>query len=184
MSICEYARGHKKERNMGYVYSVGVDWSKRGIDTLEAAAEELTQLERINESWVSFAKMTGIKTGAPTDSQQKYLAKWLNEWKFSFEMLSLAYDETVKNTGRAGFPYMNGILDKWRKAGVDTPEKAKEQEMKFREEQVERASRAAPAKKPQSKKAPLPQGEASYDINRAVEKMNTSVPTLKKKEKR
>jgi len=184
MSICEYARIHKKERNMGYIYTVGVDWSKREIDTLEAAGEELLRLESVNESWTRFAKITGIKTSRPTAAQQKYLDKWISEWKFSFEMLSLAYDEAVKNTGKAGFPYMNKILENWKNAGADTPEKVKENELKFREEQVERAAAKAAAKTSPKQKKPQPSGEASYDINRAVEKMNTTVPTLKKKEKR
>lgn len=184
MCICEYARLHKKERNMGYIYTVGTDWSRRGIDSLEAAGEELMRLENINENWARFAEITGIKAKAPTPAQQKYLDKWIADWKFSFEMLSLAHDEAVKNTGKPGFPYMNGILERWKQAGVDTPERAKENELKFREEQVDRAAAKSAKKEPASKKKTQPEGQASYDINRAVEKMNTSVPTLKKKEKR
>ncbi|MCH5198761.1 MAG: DnaD domain protein [Oscillospiraceae bacterium] len=180
MSICEYARIHKKERNMGYIYKLGIDWSTRGIDTLESAGEELMRLESINENWVRFAEITGIKTKIPTAAQQKYLDKWISDWKFTFEMLSLAFDEAAKYPDKKSFPYIDGILKKWNASGIDTPEKVKENEIKFREEQVERAAKREPANKNKT----LPDTQASYDINRAVEKMNTSVPTLKKKEKR
>lgn len=184
LSICEYARLHKKARNMNYIYTVGTDWSRRGIDTLDAAGEELMRLESVNENWLRFAEITGIKSKSPTAAQQKYLDKWISDWKFSFEMLALSHDEAVKNTGKAAFPYMNGILEKWRRDGIDTPEKVKEAELKFREEQVNKAAAKAAAKKDAGKKKTPPERQASYDINRAEQKMNTSVPTLKKKEKR
>ena len=44
LAICEYARTHGKANNMSYIYTVGLDWSKREIDTLERADEELRHL--------------------------------------------------------------------------------------------------------------------------------------------
>ena len=190
LAICEYARIHKKERNMGYIYTTGVDWSKREIDTLEAADAELKLLENVSSAWTDFARAAGINQPYPTAAQQKLLRKWTGEWHFSTEMLQLAYEETLKNAGKASFPYMDKILASWKKDGVDTPEKAAERERKFREDAADKAAlqqaarqgerpRTAPRKKKNDTEEP-----ASYDIDRIEERINTTVPKLKKKEKR
>ena len=188
LAVCEYARIHKKERNMGYIYTVGADWSKRGIDSLEAADEELKRLENVNTNWTSFAKLTGLRNANPTPAQQKYLALWLGDWGFTMEMLGLANEEMLKNTGKVSFPYLNKILSTWKNAGVDTPEKAAAREKKFREDAVAAAAEkqtARAAQKPAVKKNKTAyENPASYDMDRAEHKMNTTVPKLKKKEKR
>ena len=186
LAICEYARLNKKGRNMGYIYTMGMDWSRRGIDSLEAADEEFKRLGSVNENWSLFARAVGLKAEYPTAAQQKYLSTWMDDWRFSPEMLALAYEETLKNAGKASFPYMHKILAAWRAAGVDTPEKAAAREKQFREESLDRAAKKRPAApaKPAGKGAPAYEGPASYDIDRAEQRMNTTVPKLKKKEKR
>lgn len=190
LAICEYARIHKKERNMGYIYTVGMDWSRREIDTLEAADAELRRLESVNTRWAEFARRTGFPSSRPTQAQLKFLAVWLDEWHFTYEMLSLAYDEMRKNTDKTSFPYMNKILASWRQEGVDTPEKAADRERKRQEELIRRAAEktapktAASAAPPKKKNSTDTAGPASYDLERAIQKMNTTVPKLKKKEKR
>lgn len=187
LAICEYARIHKKERGMGYIYTVGVDWSRREIDTLEAADAELKLLESVNSVWTAFAAAVKLQNPYPTTAQQKYVGKWTADWKFTQEMLILAYEETLKNAGKASFPYMDKILASWKSKGIDTPEKAAEQEQKHQEETLAKAAaqQAAHAKPaPRKKKTYDDEGPASYDISRAEEKMNTTVPKFKKKEKR
>ena len=188
LTVCEYARIHKKERNMGYIYTVGADWSKRGIVTLEAADDELKRLESVNTNWTAFAKAAGLKSAFPTPAQQKYLGAWLQDWGFSMEMILLAYEEMLKNTGKVSFPYLDKILASWKSAGVDTPEKAAARERKFREDAVNAAAEkqaARAAQKPAAKKnKTVYENPSSYDLDRAEHKMNTTVPKLKKKEKR
>lgn len=187
LTICEYARLNKKERSMGYIYTVGVDWSRREIDSIEAAEDELKRLESIDKNWPAFARAAGLTAPAPNASQKKYLAQWIEDWHFTQEMLALACEETVKNAGKLSFPYIHKILEKWRASGVDTPEKAAAAEKSFREAQLAAAAQRQGAKnaaKPAARKKNDIEGPASYDIQKAAEKANTSVPIFKKKEKR
>ena len=185
LAVCEYARIHKKERNMGYIYTVGVDWSRRGIDSLEAADAELMLLEKMNTAWTSFTAAVKIPNPYPTAAQQKYIVKWTADWRFSLDMLVLAYEETLKNAGKASFPYMDKILASWRKDGIETPEQAAERERQFREAAIEKAAaKQTPGPRPAPRKKRTDEGPASYDIDRAEEKMFTTVPKLKKKKKK
>lgn len=186
LTLCEYAHSHGKANNVSYIYSVGVDWSRREIDTLELADAEFRKLEGLNVRWTEFRRRTGIKNARPTAPQQKYFDVWTGDWQFSDDMLSLAFDEMSKNADGVSFAYMNRILAEWRRAGIETPEAAAERERRFREEKDAAAARRAQKKSPYGMRA-QPQSNsrpASYDIQKAMEEMKTTVPELKKKEKR
>ena len=79
---------------------------------------------------------------------------------------------------------MNKVLANWKGAGVDTPEKAAQKDKEFKLAQIDRAAAAAAGRAPKQKKKTESAAPASYDMEKAVQKMNTTVPTLKKKEKR
>lgn len=184
LTLCEYARTHGKANNISYIYTVGVDWSRREIDTLELADAEFKKIENTNAVWTSLLSAAGLKNRRPTLPQQKYLAVWTQEWHFSVEMLTLAYEEMSRHTDSVSFPYMNKILAAWQAAGIKTPEQAAEREKTFLLEQENKAAQRAKKKPQAAKTAAAPETPASYDIDRAISQMNTTVPTLKKKEKR
>ncbi len=185
LTICEYARSHGKANNISYIYTMGVDWSKREIDTLELADAEFKKLEGVNAVWSAFRAATGVKNPRPTAPQQKYFTVWTEEWRFPVDMLALAYEEMSKNTQTVSFPYMNRILSEWQRAGIRTPEAAAEREKKFTAEKEKRAAeKAKPSPYAVKNAAQQPERPASYDIEKATDKMKTTVPTLKKKEKR
>ena len=189
LALCEYASVSGKGGNMNYIYTLGVDWSKREIDTLEEADEEFKRIQAIDKNWAPFCKITGIKKKKPTAKQSEFLSVWIDRFHFTMEMLSCAYDEMSKHTDEMSFPYMNKILTQWYNAGVDTPEKVRLHEEEFTENIVKAAAERAKKKKdaantPGSNNSASSGTPASYDIEKAQQKAKASVPTLKKKEKR
>ena len=189
LALCEYASVSGKGGNMNYIYTLGVDWSKREIDTLEEADEEFKRIQAIDKNWAPFCKITGIKKKKPTAKQSEFLSVWIDRFHFTMEMLSCAYDEMSKHTDEMSFPYMNKILTQWYNAGVDTPEKVRLHEEEFTENMVKAAAEHAKKKKdaantPGGNNSASSGTPASYDIEKAQQKAKASVPTLKKKEKR
>ena len=187
LTLCEYARSHGKGNNVSYIYTVGVDWSRREIDTLELADAEFRKLEGLNVRWTEFRRQTGLKNPRPTAPQQKYFDVWTGDWQFSTEMLVLAFEEMSKNADGVSFAYMNRILAEWRRAGIDTPEAAAEREKRFREEKDAAAAKRAQKNSPYGARGKRTQQEdtpASYDIDKAMEEMMTTIPKVKKREKR
>lgn len=187
LAICEYAATHGKSNNINYIYTVGADWSMREIDTIEAADEEFRRLEQISAVWEEFRRLTGVTVRHPTSAQSKYLNIWTLEWKFSINMIAAAYEEMSRYTDSTSFPYMNRILAGWHSAGVKTVEEAQELNKKHEQEsalrQLKKSGNASPYGVRSSKSAE-PDRPASYDIEKATEMMNTTVPRHKKKEKR
>lgn len=180
LSICEYARTHGKSSNINYIYTLGVDWSKREIDTLERADEEFKILERVNAAWTQFCSLTGLKASRPTVVQQKYLSVWLRDWRLSMPLIVKAYEEMLNHTEKLSFQYINKTLSSWRDKGIKTPEDAEKDKKDFLLKK-EREAKEKTGKKKKASAVNESGQEASYDIEKAENKAKTSVPALKKR---
>ena len=120
VTIIEYCVSVGKT-STSYIAKIGKDWGEREIDTLEKADEVISELKASDEMWGEFRIRTGISTPRPTSAQMKYLNRWKNEFKFSMEMILLAYEETANNIQKMSFPYMDKILKNWFEEGLKTP---------------------------------------------------------------
>lgn len=114
--------GHK---NMRYMEKVALSWADLGIDSQEKAEAEIARAERKKETEYQIRRLMGIGERALTTSERQYLKTWTEEWRFTVEMIRLAYERTVDKTGKVSFAYMNSILKTWRERKFETPEQAR-----------------------------------------------------------
>lgn len=133
--------------NYGYLEAVGRDWGNREIDTLDKAAEQISVLRKANTVWREFAQSAGIANPRPTTKQTEYLRRWSSEWKFSVDMIILAYEEMANHTGKFSMAYIEKILAGWMNKGFKTPS------------DVENAAKEA-------KNGKQPASGASYDLDK------------------
>ena len=79
-------------------------------------------------------------------------------------MIFYAYEECVDRTGKMSMPYMDKIITSWHKNGVKTPLDIAEERKRWQESQAKKAPKKE-KEKPQHE-----QREASYDIDRFMQK--------------
>ncbi len=147
--------------NYGYIETIGKDWGKREIDTVIKAAEQIESLNETNRLWRNLAAFAGISASRPTAKQTEYLRRWSGEWRFSLDMIELAYDEMMNNIGKVSFAYMDKVLMNWHSQGFKNPS-----EVNTYNEQHKKAAEAS-RKKPSAASAP---STASYDLNKFNER--------------
>ena len=143
--------------NYGYIESVGKDWGKKEIDTIDKAAEQIKKLRNANSLWRELASSAGISTPRPTVKQSEYLRFWSNDLKFGIDMIILAYEEMANYTGKLSFSYMDKILKNWSAKGFRTAA------------DVEKALTEQKEKNPSSSTGKN-QGSASYDLDEFKER--------------
>lgn len=107
--------------NYSYLEAVGRDWGLREIDTLDKAAEQISILRNINTVWKELAQHAGFSNPRPTAKQSEYIRRWSNEWKFSTDMIILAYEEMTNRTGKISYGYIEKILANWLGKGYKKP---------------------------------------------------------------
>lgn len=137
--------------NMRAIERMGTQWGAEEIYTLELAEQKIIRLSQSNNAWTKVSKIFGIRNiGSPTKTQLAYADTWVNEWKFSDDMLLEAYERCVNQKGEYNIKYINGILAKWFAASI------------FNLDDLKKADEnGAKSKK---KKSNEPERNASYDI--------------------
>lgn len=113
--------------NLGYVEKVAADWVEKGIDTVEKAESHIGVLQSRNENEQLVRAAFGIHDRDLTSSQKNYVTRWFDGYHMGIEMIKMAFERTVDNTGKVAFPYMDKILHQWSEKGVNTPAKALEE---------------------------------------------------------
>lgn len=110
---------------------------ERGIETTADLSDYLRERDSRGEWERTVRRVLGIRERALSATERDVFAKWTQNFGYEEPVLSLAYDITVKNTGRAAVSYMDKLLCKWHDAGVRTEQDV----LRYNEENA--AARAA-----------------------------------------
>ena len=152
--------------SFNYMAKLAKDWGEREIDTIEKADEAISRLTVCQSVWSRLCAMTGIQNPRPTARQSQYLLAWVNDYKFSVEMIYLAYEEMANNCAKTSFAYINAVLTDWYQKGYKTPT------------DVENAKTAKPAEK-RTKRQSKDSG-GSYDMTE-FERRADKLPVYKRR---
>ncbi len=136
--------------NMRYIERTGMKWSEDGVNTIALAEERIRQHTAGTEAFNILRMVFGLGySGSPTKNQLQYADMWVNQWKFSEDMLRLAYEKCVDSKGQLNMSYINGILRKWKAADLRNTKEVE----------------AFDAKSKSSKPAVKGEQKASYDLD-------------------
>ncbi len=127
LMIIEHAVSLGK-KSMRYIETIALSWSELGITTSDAATEYLSSFEKAGKMKRRFKKLLGISGRDLTETEAGLLATWSETLGFSDEMIRLAYEKTVMQTGKASFNYMNAILKDWAEKGIKAPSDTEKEE--------------------------------------------------------
>ena len=159
----EYAVSQGKA-SFSNIAKIGKKWSELEIDTLEGAMEYIEEHNAVNEVWHKLRLLTDISNKRPTQKQFGYLTAWVKQYGYDAYMIFYAYEECVDRTGKMSMPYMDKIITAWHKNGVKTPLDIEAERQKWLD------SKAKTTSKKEKDKPQHEQREASYDIDRFLQK--------------
>ncbi len=149
----------KGKNSMKYIERLCVAWYDKGI-TNHTLAEEYLKLCSLHQNQTNQIKrIFGISGRALTSTEKASIKTWLLEYQFPMEMIQLAYEKTVQNTGKLAFAYINKILLNWNEKGYKTLEDVQNGEQNYK------------------KTISNPSIENSYDIDEFEKHLN-KIPTL------
>lgn len=149
-----------------YIATVGREWSEKEIVTIESAEEYMSEQSETDELWHRFKALTGVKNPNPTAKQRRFLSSWSREFSFSAEMICLAYEICVDNTGKMNLEYMNKVLKNWHDKGVKSPADAEREQERWNESNFKK-----PQEKKKGQKQQVFSSDASYDIKKFEKNM-------------
>lgn len=104
--------------NMRYVEKLAYSWQDEGIASYDAAEKKIAAMKAADKAEAKIKSVIGIEGRNLTSSEKAYLDRWINEWGFGWDLITVAFERTAEKTGKASFAYMNGILSKWHDQGI------------------------------------------------------------------
>lgn len=123
MVLLHYCVGVSNGRlpSMHFIEKEAYAWANREIRTLEQAEAYIEAQSRRREQSAAAARALGITGRELSATEKRYIAAWL-DMGFTPELIAMAYDRTVTNTGALKWGYMNKILQSWQEKGLFTAE--------------------------------------------------------------
>lgn len=114
-----------ENKGMKYVETVGIRWATAEIDTVEKAEQKIREITENKNAWKKVQTIFGLEHHSPTKSEKENAVKWINEWKFSNDMIRSAYEICIDSKGKYLPKYISKILETWHKMGYKTVEETK-----------------------------------------------------------
>jgi len=122
--ICGIAQYCKQEKkfSMQYMMKTALGMYEEGIDTYEKLEQLRAKKEKAKTGIGMLRKLCGMGDRELSAKENEYVNNWFIRWDMPFDLIKLAYDKTVDNTGKVKFSYMNSILKCWYENGYRTAE--------------------------------------------------------------
>ena len=115
-----------KDKPMGYIEKVAIDWSEKEIDTIEKVDKYMSR----HKDYSKIMSYYGVDR-RPTEKEEKLIRVWLDEYKTPFELIKEACQRTVEKTNGVAVGYTNGILKNWHENGINTIEAVEQMDKQF-----------------------------------------------------
>ena len=123
LAILSYVASIGK-KTVKYAETLAFSLYDEGLTDKAALDERLEKMSAARSVRGKVEAMFGITGRALTTKEKKFLTAWTETMGFDAEVIRLAYEITVDNTGDASLPYANTILESWHKSGIRTAEEA------------------------------------------------------------
>ncbi|MBE7037189.1 MAG: DnaD domain protein [Ruminococcaceae bacterium] len=112
----------KDKRSMKFIEKEVGKWASAGVNTIKKAKAYIEK----REAFLSYAGQVrsalGIQERRLSTRELTYINNWQNEFSMPLDMVKLAFEATVNQTGKLSFAYMNKILESWSQNGFRKPE--------------------------------------------------------------
>jgi DnaD/phage-associated family protein len=158
------SNGHK---NMRYIERVAIDWCESGFSDADDIRE---QLKNYNTYYRIIMKAFGQSGRNPVAAEEKFMMKWINTYKMPMDLITLACEKTVMNTGKASFNYADGIITKWHDSGFKVKADVEAAEKAFAQSKQKQADQKTAEKQPPKMNKFNSYNQRQYDYGK-IEKM-------------
>ncbi len=118
--LCSYCREIGKT-SVPYVEKTAKGLIDEGVGTVAALESKLEFLKRFHSVEMLVRKLCGLKSRALTAKEKRFVDHW-TELSISKEVIEIAYEVAINNTGSPSMPYMNKVLTNWVDSGYRTGE--------------------------------------------------------------
>lgn len=120
----------KSALHKNYVKAVAEAWNNNNIRTFSELEEYDENQEKIKKIKKNITKKLGLNR-ALTQYEEAYIEKWLQEYKYSFDVIELALKKTTSKTN-PNFDYIDKMISDWHDKNLLNSEDVKNYLLEFK----------------------------------------------------
>ena len=114
---------------MRYIEKAAYTWEREGVFSIERAEEYLKAIEARRNAHGEIKAALQIKGRELSSTEKGYVDEWI-AMGFGADVIEIAYDRTVTNTGKPAMGYMDTIIKNWHGKNLHTPQEIQEKDGK------------------------------------------------------
>ena len=118
----------KGKTSIKYIEKVALSWAEEGVNTVEAAKEEVSNH---NEVAYRIMRAFGITGREPGQAEKQLISKWTDVFCFDSDMIIEACNRTLKATHQPSFEYADSILTKWNSSNIRNSEDVRKADAQY-----------------------------------------------------
>lgn len=126
LTLISYVKTKTKKFSFHYLEKVAHTMLERECVTVEALQEYLAAVERFSSAEWQLRRLLGIGERRLGSREEAYFLRWTGDFAYGVEIIGIAYDITVNQTGKASLPYMDKLLTRFHEAGARTEREVEE----------------------------------------------------------
>lgn len=146
---------------VSYVIRTGLGLYDDGIRTPAELEAHIGARERCRDAEYQIRRLLGLGERALTAKERDYINAWINTYSMPMDVITRAYEITVKNIDKPRMSYIDKILSGWNENGIRTLEAVAAAEAEFEQKRLGTGSAKSSAASEQQ--------PASYDIDTFLE---------------
>lgn len=112
----------RDKRSMRYAEKMAIGLWDEGIRDAETLNAHLRRLDETEKLRRDFRSLFGAADRTLTAKEKAAFARWIDEFGYSLEIVTRAYEATVDAIGKVSIPYTDSILTRWHAEGLKTLE--------------------------------------------------------------
>ena len=156
-----YCKNTLGKTAVSYVVRTGLGLYDDGIRSAQALEAHIAARERFREAEYQIRRLLGLGERALTAKEKEYIEAWTTTYAMPMDVITRAYEITVKNIDTPRMSYINKILSGWNENGIRTTEAVDAAEAEF-----EKKKSTSSRQKDADTQTP---SSASYDVDTFIE---------------
>ena len=121
VTLFSYCCGRGK-KSLRYIERTALNLFDEGVDNVDALNDYIKRKDELEDNLQRIRRLIGAGARELTAKEKKFFSCWLDEWRFSMEVITRAYEITIDKINEPSVSYMNKILENWNNSGLTTIE--------------------------------------------------------------
>lgn len=120
LTLISYVKTKTKRFSFHYLEKVAHTMLERECLTVEGLQQYLDAVARFSSEEWRLRRLLGIGERKLGTKEEAMFLRWTGDFGYDSEIVGIAYDITVNQTGKISLPYMDKLLTRWHEAGART----------------------------------------------------------------